>query len=322
MTSTISINYFENCISGANFLGKEVYTGISEAFIPDLYNDPESFLVKKFHSKDNYNWVVKSINQRENNGELFFDILLEKNISRVPEVYLHQTIKKTNQKVNRVLYLGTLVEVEYGFTQSIIKDKQIKKTKRYPNVLQKNEMRKRRLAIVVKVLSDHRVQVVPVTSQDPKGDTSTFQLSRETLDNLVFYGNSGKNSWALCNMLQTVSITRIIPPVTKKYERQSKTSLKPFSRDVRDELYKLKLSSHDRTKLWNTLLKTYSPDDYLELKEIKNKYLKLLGEIESERSANEATIKELERFKRVCELYELDPDKELNGNPSICNNEQ
>lgn len=65
-------------------------------------------------------------------------------------------------------------------------------------------MRKRRLAIVVKVLSDHRVQVVPVTSQDPRGDISTFQISRETLDNLVFYGGSGKNSWVLCNMLQTV----------------------------------------------------------------------------------------------------------------------
>lgn len=309
--ATITIRYFENTISESNLLGKELYIGISEAFLPDLYNQSESFLVKRFSSRENYNWVVKALHQLEINSELFFDILLEPNISRVPEVYLHQTIKKTNQKVSRILYVGTLVEVDYGFTQSIIKDKGIKKTKRYPNVLQKNEMRKRRLAIVVKVLSDHRVQVIPVTSQDPKGDISTFQISRETLEKLAFYGSSGKESWALCNMLQTVSITRIIPPVTKKVERQSKTAVKPFVRDVRDESYRLKLSAYDRTNLLNTLLKTYSPDDYLDLKDIKKKYLTLLKEVETERIINKKIIEELEKFKRTCELYELDPTQEL-----------
>lgn len=309
--AAITIRYFENSYSDPNFLGKEQYLGISEAFLPDLYNQPESFLVKKFNSRGNYNWVVKKIDQHESGSEIFFDILLEANISRVPEVYLHETIKKTNQKISRILYLGTLVEVDYGFTQSIIKDREIKKTKRYPNVLQKNEMKKRRLAIVVKVLSDHRVQVVPVTSQDPRGDISTFQISRDTLDNLVFYGNSGKSSWALCNMLQTVSITRVIPPVTRKKERQSKTAVKPFVRDVRDESYRLKLSSYDRTNLLNTLLKTYSPDDYLELKGIKNKYLSLIKEVELERIENNKLIEDLEKFKRTCELYELDPSKEL-----------
>lgn len=309
--ATITIRYFENTISESNLLGKELYIGISEAFLPDLYNQSESFLVKRFSSRENYNWVVKALHQLEINSELFFDILLEPNISRVPEVYLHQTIKKTNQKVSRILYVGTLVEVDYGFTQSIIKDKGIKKTKRYPNVLQKNEMRKRRLAIVLKVLSDHRVQVIPVTSQDPKGDISTFQISRETLEKLAFYGSSGKESWALCNMLQTVSITRIIPPVTKKVERQSKTAVKPFVRDVRDESYRLKLSAYDRTNLLNTLLKTYSPDDYLDLKDIKKKYLTLLKEVETERIINKKIIEELEKFKRTCELYELDPTQEL-----------
>ncbi len=172
-------------------------------------------------------------------------------------------------------------------------------------------MRKRRLAIVVKVLSDHRVQVVPVTSQDPRGDVSTFQLSRDTLDDLVFYGNSGKDSWALCNMLQTVSTTRIVPPITKKVERQSKTAIKPYVRHVRNEQYKHKLSAHDRTNLTNALLKTFSSDDYLELKETKRKYLELLREMEVERLANLAEREELEKYKKVCELYELDPLKEL-----------
>jgi uncharacterized protein YifN (PemK superfamily) len=309
----ITIRYFESFIVETNLLGSECYIGISEAFLPDLYNQTKSFLVKKFSSKENYNWIVKKISQHGNESELFFDILLEVNISNVPEVYLNQTIKKTNKKVSNVLYPGTLVEVDYGFTQSVIKDKNIKKTKRYPNVLQKNEMRKRRLAVVVKVLSDHRVQVVPFTSQDPKGDISTFQLSRETLDNLAFYGRSGLNSWALCNMLQTVSITRIIPPITKKQERHKRTELKPFFRDVRDELYRLKLTAHDRTNLLNTLLKTYSSDDYLELKDIKKKYFALLKEIEEERLINKSRIECLEKFRETCDLYGLDPNKELVG---------
>lgn len=310
--SIIIIRYFENAISESCLLGKELHIGISEAFLPDLYNQPESFLVKKFDSRSNYNWVVKTIvSNEESSGELIFDMLLEANISKVPEVYLSQTLKRTRQKLVRILYQGTLVEVDYGFTQSIIKDKEIKKTKRYPNVLQKNEMRKRRLAIVVKVLSDNRVQIIPVTSQDPKGDVSTFQLSRDTLDNLDFYGGSGKDSWALCNMLQTVSVTRIIPPITKHVERQSKTAIKPYINYVRDEAYRHKLSAHDRTNMLNALLKTYSSSDYLELKEFKKKYFKLSQEIEAERLENESKIQGLERFKKVCELYSLDPDKEL-----------
>jgi len=310
--SIITIRYFENSISESCLLGKELHIGISEAFIPDLYNQPESFLVKKFDSRSNYNWVVKKIEPSEGSGgELIFDMLLEANISKVPEVYLSQTLKRTRQKLVRILYQGTLVEVDYGFTQSIIKDKEIKKTKRYPNVLQKNEMRKRRLAIVVKVLSDHRVQVIPVTSQDPKGDVSTFQLSRDTLDNLDFYGGSGKDSWALCNMLQTISTTRIIPPITKRVEHQSKTAIKPYINYIRDETYKHKLSAYDRTNMLNALLKAYSSSDYLELKDFKKKYLKLSQEIEAERLANKSMMQALERFKKVCELYELDPDKEL-----------
>lgn len=314
MTSTtysIIIRYFEYSYKEENLLGKEVYTGICEAFLPDLFNQTKTFMVMKFDNRPNYNWVVKKITQKEEKDELLFDILIEPNTSSIPEVYLHQTLKKTRQDLKRLLYIGTLVEVDYGFTQSIVKDKEIKKTKRYPNVLQKNEMRKRRLAIVVKVLSDHRVQVVPVTSVNPGTDRSTFQISKESLDDLVFYANSGKDSWALCNMLQTVSITRIVPPITKKVERRSKTSASPFTPHVRSEQYKHKLSAYDRTKLSNALLSTFSPDDYLELKEIKRKYLDLLKLVADERLANVSEKDELMKFKKVCEIYNLDPNVEL-----------
>jgi uncharacterized protein YifN (PemK superfamily) len=313
MTSspTITIKYFGNSINQSNLLGEEIYIGISEAFLPDLFNQPLSFLVKKFESKENYNWIVKQINQREVNGSSFFDVLLDENKSKVKEVSLYETINKTNKKVTRTLFTGALVEVDYGLTQSIIKDKEIKKTKRYPNVLQKNEMRKRRLAIVVKVLSEGRVQVVPVTSQNPGIDKSTFKLSKETLDPLVFYGNSGKESWALCRMTQTVSITRIIPPITKKFERQSKSNITPYIRYIRDELYRNKLNPSDQIHLSNALLQTYSPDDYLELKDIKKKYLQLLKDIEAERENNKTLIESLNDYKKICEILDLDPNKVL-----------
>ena len=70
--ATITIRYFENTISESNLLGKELYIGISEAFLPDLYNQSESFLVKRFSSRENYNWVVKALHQLEINSELFF----------------------------------------------------------------------------------------------------------------------------------------------------------------------------------------------------------------------------------------------------------
>lgn len=303
----LTLKYYEG-VSPENsiLLGEEKHINIEEAFLPDLFNQNTSFLSKKFSDKANYNWIVNSINESENisEKELIYSLYLSKNISKYPEIFLSQTKKRTNKKVSSILFKGTLVEVDFGFTQSIIKDKKIKKTKRYPNVLQKNEMRKRRLAVVVKVLSDERVQVVPITSQDPGNDKSTFKISDESLRSLVFYGQSGKDSWALCNMIQTVSITRINPPLSNRTDRSG------YIRKTRDELYRNKLSARDRTLFLSSLLSSYTPEDYLQLKEVNQKYIRLLQEKKELEGENTNLHKELFKYQKLCDGYGIHPDTE------------
>lgn len=292
-----------------SLLGEEIFSNIEEAFIPDLVKkDPKAFLVKKFNGKDNYTWIVKGISKKQGGDITLYEVLLDEYESSVPEISLHETIYKSSlgpKKTASLLYTGTLVDVNFGLTQSVIKDGLIKKTKRYHSVVQNNEMRKKRLGIVIKVLENDKVQVVPITSRDPGIDKSTFQLSRQSLDPLVFYGTSGKNSWGLCNMIQTVDITRIFPPLTKKIIKKSKTDLsQPSVLYIRDQSYKVRLSSIDKTKLFTSLLATSSPDNYLELLEIKNNFLTIKKDLEESLKK----IQELKDYQIICDAYGLTLD--------------
>lgn len=299
-----------------SLLGEEIFSNIEEAFIPDLVKkDPKAFLVKKFNGKESYTWLVTSISKKQDGDITLYEILLDEYESSVPEISLHETVYKSAlgpRKTSSLLYTGTLVDVNFGLTQSVIKDGLIKKTKRYHSVVQNNEMRKKRLAIVIKVLENDKVQVVPVTSRNPGIDKSTFQLSQQSLDPLVFYGTSGKSSWGLCNMIQTVDITRISPPLTKKFTKKSKTDLsEPSVIYIRDQSYKVRLNSIDKMKLHASLLSTSSPDNYLELLDIKRNF----SSTKEQLAECLAQIEQLKAYQTICEAYGLTLD-DLNDLPS------
>lgn len=298
LTERLIIKYYNSGIEPIEYLGEELYSYIKEAYIPFLNGDSSVFLIKKFASSENYNWVVKDIKHVVEGKDSNFSIFLEPNTSKYPDVYLPDTLKRTKEKVSKLLPRNTLVEVNYGILHSVIKDNLVKKPKRYHSVVQPHEMRKKRLAIVVKVLSEDRVQVIPVTSKNPGADKSTFQLSADTLSPLAFYGNSGKDSWALSRMIQTVSITRICPPLIKKINQTG------FETLVRDQAYKTKLSGYDQLLLNSTLLSAYASEDYLELKSIKSKYLEIIKKNEE----YEEKIRDLEKYKKFCDDNSMNPD--------------
>lgn len=263
----INVDYFELVSDQAGnrisqLRGRESFEDIEEALLPST-EAFKVFCVKKFVGTSNYRWFVESVVCSSVPGApaANYKVELSKLTLQAPEEYLAQTLQKTGATANRLLWPGTLVEVDYGFIQSVGRhDGQIRTNKRYSDTLQKGEMHKRRLAVVVKI-SSGRVKVAPVTSNpQPAHDKTCFQLDPTTLGNLTFYGSSGKQSWVLCSMLETVSIRRILPPMSTFKVRGS-------MRPGRDNAYSQKLTSAEARLLQSSMLHAIGITDYSSLKE-------------------------------------------------------
>lgn len=180
--------------------------------------------------------------------------------SNVPEVYLRQTLDKTRQSLESLIRPGTLVDVDYGFIQTIARaDGEIRTNKRYCDTLQKGEMHKRRLAVVVRAKRGI-VQVAPVTSQQPApADKTCFQLSKPLLTQLAQWGASGKDSWVLTGMIESISTSRILPPVTA-FKKSGQ------SRHGRNPNYSLRLSALEAADMKICLGHSVGIGDYQQTK--------------------------------------------------------
>lgn len=226
---TIIVRYFETVIDQTSrkqiqkLLGSESYDDIREALIPGLPaakqgKIPPVFVTKCFSTSHFHRWELKSVASTPASATTpaIFEIVL-KSVDVSNEVFLYQTLKKDkNQTLNKLLRPGTLVEVDYGFVQTTGRaDASNKTNKRYSDTLLAGEMYKRRLAVVVKVISTNLVQVAPVTSVTPApGDKTVFQISQATLNRMPRYKFSGKSSYVLCDRTESLSTQRLLPPLS------------------------------------------------------------------------------------------------------------
>ncbi|KAA8707398.1 hypothetical protein [Pseudomonas cannabina] len=176
------------------------------------------YITRCFSTCDNHRWELISVVGEPATAcsPAVFNIFLKaQDVSK--EVFLYQTLKKDkNQTVWKILRPGTLVEVDYGFAQQTGRpDASTKTNKRYSDMLLWGEMHKRRLAVVVKVVSANLVQVAPVTSVAPsQGDKSVFKIDQATLNRMPRYKFSGHSSYVLCGRTEAVSIQRLLPPMS------------------------------------------------------------------------------------------------------------
>ena len=305
---TIVIRYLEQVKDRAtdaisvSLLGKETYSSISEALMPGS-GDYKVFCIKKFTGVANYRWYVESVEQLTAPGvvPVEFTVTLSTIFGTVSEEYLQQTLKKTSSSLNKVVQPGTVVEVDYGFIQTVGREDGVLRTnKRYCDTLQKGEMHKRRLAIVVKA-NRGVCQVVPVTSNDPgSADKTSFQLSRATLDQLPAWGSSGKDSWAVCQMVESVSLNRILPPVTEYQVRGQ-------PRRGRNTHYTLRLTEAEKAHLKNSLLHVIGVTDYQQTKtrlvEMRDQ-LQALTTVAADLESANARIATLESEHKELLLYQ------------------
>jgi uncharacterized protein YifN (PemK superfamily) len=282
------INYFLHSNADGEgaipeLLGVERFEGIKEKLIPayDAAGHKVS-ITKFFEGREDHRWLVKGL-VHESESET--SVYLEAWGGNRREEFLSQT-KKSNRSVISRLQFGTLVEVEFGFIPNVKKlSGDVRTNKRYPDTVHKGEMHKRRLCVVVKADSS-RVQVVPVTSQAPSssGDLSVCQISESSLTDLVGYNDPEISSYAICRMIKTVALSRILPPLSLQRGTRA-----PF----RDNRYSKKLNGADKTAFKQALSHAVGLTDYYELKEKVSSYF---NELQKLKPQNEELIDQVTRL--------------------------
>jgi hypothetical protein len=260
----------------STILGVEKSSGIAEVLFPDVhYFGHTMTITKMFAGYTEHRWKVVSTTH-PSNSEILIDLELRR--TNDPETYLSQTYKQRNAVISN-LQKGTIVEVDYGYIHSIKKQSgDIKSCKRYPDSKQSGEMHKRRLGIVIKA-SPSGVQVVPITSRTPSnvGDKSIFQVSFDSIQRLVHYNDTTKSAFALCGMIETISLNRIFPPLAHPLVSKSRKG------PERSTGYPNKLTKSDKKLLDDALSSSIGLLDYTDLK--KNYPM-----VYSENEANKAEI--------------------------------
>jgi len=212
---TIEVRYLK--ISGgivSGVLGVELLTNIQMASVPGSSAD-RVFVTRSFSGNAVTTWeVVRVTALLPAPGQpTIVEVSLRPHVPYPPEEYLGALLSKNQGRASHHLHRGKLVEVDFGHHASFVTTAALNgKTVVNPDQSLRGEMHKRRLAVVVNVRRS-LVQVVPVTSIVPAvADRTVFELSRETLSKLHFYGGSGKRSFVLCGMVESVSVDRILAP--------------------------------------------------------------------------------------------------------------
>lgn len=247
--ATVSIKYStydSNNQSNERILGTEHIDNIEEILVPLNNKNTPIFITKAFSGETCKRWRV----------EFFLGIapghwgvwLTEKDVSN--DVYLSEIMdRKSIRHAGGLVRKGAIVIVEFGHIyQTLNFQTGLSKSAMYPCNHQDGEMHKRRPAIVVKVDS-RGVTVVPITSQEPdayKFNRAIFELEADSTTYIKEL-DSGKRSFAVCEMIQTVSPTRILPPESRDYKGKNRT----YRRDV---TFSRKLTRNDERALDQGLL--------------------------------------------------------------------
>lgn len=301
-------------------LGKEIYADIEEVLLPQKSPAQPAavFMTKKFFGHPEYRWEVdKVVIQPPSAGApQKFDITLIRRNQLDKNEYLTQILNSPGKSIASVLHRFALVEVEYGHPLIVGKaDGKIRSNKRYPDTLQAGSMRKRRLAVVNRVVASGyypMVQVVPISSKAPlAGDASRVEVT----NSLVNMTNYQERSWAVCSMIETVPATRIIAPVVRWNGGRG---------SGRDTGFKNKLQATDRQTFEDALM--HGVESSIRVKDTAaSKHAgKTIAKKEQEIEALDSRVKELEDGLRHLSAYKemaADFAKAMGRNTQDCVNE-
>lgn len=243
----IVVSYEEKIVNVATgavttaHLGSETHDAIEEVLLPSNPSPGTPiFFTKKFAGRHEYRWQVNDVRCMQGATALTYVVVLQRRPQIDKQDYLKNILTARKEKVRRVLHPWAIVEVEFGHALTVGKvSGDVRGNKRYVDTVQQYSMPKRRLAVVLQVLeraSEDLVQVIPITSKPPLSTDKTAVEVTSELSTMVHYQ---KPSWAVSQMTQTVTASRIIAPkITPRFgpERRDKGFNQMVRGTVRDAL--------------------------------------------------------------------------------------
>ncbi|HHX8750553.1 TPA: type II toxin-antitoxin system PemK/MazF family toxin [Morganella morganii] len=286
MERTVICYYKKDKLSACEFnepelLGREVHENINEFILPVNRKNTPFFITRKFSNQESTRWKVEYVIGSVSQKGVYEIYLSEKDIET--DIYLNETAKKVKKPFWGIVKKGAIVIVEFGHIYQLTNlSGEIKNTYSYPCYHQNGEMHKRRPAIVVSA-DRHGVKIVPVTSQKPDScpvNKSVFKLDESSVEFISDFLKD-KESYVLCEMIQTVSPARILPPHAK-----NRSAYKFF----RDEKYTRKIIRSDIWKLEEALLSSIGLPD---LREEYANNKKRADSLESDNKISEDKLKKI-----------------------------
>lgn len=243
---TIKYFRFDENLPEDQLLGTHSVENIEEVLVPISKKNMPFFITMVFTGIPCYRWRVEFVLGIERG--VWGIWLTEKDVS--DDKYLSSTLEIRNIKsAAQIVRKGTIVIVEYGHIYKSLNFNQgLLRNALYPCSNQEGEMHKRRPAIVVSA-DVWGVKVVPITSVEPEGNTvnqSIFELEDASMKFISEF-RKGLRSFALCDMIQSVSYTRILPPLARPHDGSSRQ----YTRDIS---YHRRLSKNDTDALDKGLL--------------------------------------------------------------------
>jgi len=243
----------------AGVLGVIKHDQINETFIPSFKpNSHDMFYKCTFSSRPSIlNWKVE---------ELIVDG--DKAIISLSEaestLSLGEFARSQNKDIEKFIKKYVVVEVEFGFYFDVLTHNGAKKINRPYGYLLPGEMHKRRPCIVLSE-SDGIVQVLPLsTHPGNESKVDSVKISNSVFSKLSLR-YSEKTSYALLNMVQSVSALRVYPLANSHSSYEHK-------------YFPHKLSVSDRTLINNKLTAKYNKDALFELEQLEIKTKKLTQE--------------------------------------------
>lgn len=228
--------------SDGTILGEVIHSDFSEIALPEFKQDTHDIFVKHNFTKykNVLNWYVKDV--LIDNDVIYISLAESDFSASVAEFSASQ-----NKDASYYLKPFQIVDVEFGFYSELFDGQNAPQTNnRVGNGLIKGEMHKRRPCIV---LRENRgcVQVIPLSTKIKLAhDPLNIEISPDSFSSLAARYRE-KPSFALLNMIQTVSTHRVFPPrnVRSKYEHK---------------YHQYKITQSDRELIKTALAQQYNQD--------------------------------------------------------------
>ena len=271
-----------------NELGRIKHSEFVETLIPSFrQNTHDMFLKHIFASKPTVkNWLIEDLKIEDSSAIIFLS-------ASDPTSSVVNFAESQNKKIEYYLKPFNVIEVDFGFYNDLWNtDGTIRRNDRAHTGLLSGEMHKRRPCIVLSVRGDC-VQVLPLSTKEGlEHDPKCIPITSKSFTRLAPRYRE-KQSFALLEMIQTVSARRVFPPRNENFKFE--------------HIYNIfRLTGEDKANLKKALAEQYNKDIIFKLDDMERQNESLRQEKQTIFKSRNAIMEEKTALQK-----ELDDLKEF-----------